>query len=130
MITIAFILPVHVRGAIVERLEWLGWCRKSPEGLEFDAGRRHPTTGKLCQPSSKWIPFSNQGRTRQRKERDGLRLFDLLYPRYSRTLTPTAPTLLRYVKYLPITCILMPRTPKIENNYGDSNRDVRFSSSN
>ena len=27
----------------------------------------------LCQPSSKWVPFSNQGRIRQRKERDVLR---------------------------------------------------------
>ena len=28
----------------------------------------------LCQPSSKWILFSNKGRIRQRKERNGLRL--------------------------------------------------------
>ena len=28
----------------------------------------------FCQPSSKWVTFSNQGKIRQRKERDGLRL--------------------------------------------------------
>ena len=33
-----------------------------------------PITGKLCQPSSKWVPFSNQGRIRKLKERDGLPL--------------------------------------------------------
>ena len=27
-----------------------------------------------CQSSSKWIPYSNKGRIRQRKDRDGLRL--------------------------------------------------------
>ena len=41
---------------------------------EFKAGLRHATTRKLCQPSSKWVPFSNQGRIKQRWERDGLRL--------------------------------------------------------
>ena len=43
---------------------------------EFEAGLRHATTGKLslCQPSSPWGPFSNEGRISQRKERDGLRL--------------------------------------------------------
>ena len=45
----------------------------------------------LCQPSSKWVPFSNKGRIRQRNERDGLRLSSAV-PRYSGTLTPTAPT--------------------------------------
>ena len=44
------------RGVVVAaRLQ----CRKSPEGREFEAGLRHPTTGKLCQPSSEWIPLSN-----------------------------------------------------------------------
>ena len=28
----------------------------------------------FCQFSSKWEPFSNQGRIRQQRERDGLRL--------------------------------------------------------
>ena len=39
---------------------------------EFEAQLSHVVTGKLCQPSRKWVPFSNQGRIRQRKERDGL----------------------------------------------------------
>ena len=26
----------------------------------------------LCQPSSKWVPFSNKGRIRQQKEKDEL----------------------------------------------------------
>ena len=34
----------------------------------------HATTGKLCQPSSEWVLFSNWERLRQRKQRDGLRL--------------------------------------------------------
>ena len=30
--------------------------------LEFEAGLRHATTGKLYQPSSKWVPFSKLGK--------------------------------------------------------------------
>ena len=41
---------------------------------EFEAWLRHAATGKLCQTSRKWVPFSNKGRLRQRKERDGLHL--------------------------------------------------------
>ena len=41
------------------------WCRKSPEGHEYEAGLGRLTTGKLCQPSSKWVPLSNQGRIMQ-----------------------------------------------------------------
>ena len=41
---------------------------------ELEAGLRYATTVKLCQPSSKWVPFSNLGRIRQRKERDRPRL--------------------------------------------------------
>ena len=37
----------------------------------FETGLRHAMNGKLYQPSYKWIPFSNQGRIRQQKERDG-----------------------------------------------------------
>ena len=51
----------------------------------------HPTTeNSRCQPSSKWISFSNQGRIRQRNERDGLRLL-LLCARYTGTLTVRVP---------------------------------------
>ena len=39
---------------------------------EFEAGLCHATTGKLCQPSSKGVPFSNKGRIRQQKGRDEL----------------------------------------------------------
>ena len=43
---------------------------------EFETRLRHATTVEKshCQPSSKYVPFSNWGRMRQRKERDGLRL--------------------------------------------------------
>ena len=49
----------------------------------------------LCQPSSKRVPFSNQGRIRQRKERDGLQ-----YPPYSGTLTASPLRLIGYWKPL------------------------------
>ena len=49
-------------------------AQKVAESHEFEAQLRHAATGKLCQPSKKWVPFSNQGRIRQQKERDGLRL--------------------------------------------------------
>ena len=39
---------------------------------EFEAGIHHVTIGKLCQPSSKWVPFSNERRIRLGYERDGL----------------------------------------------------------
>ena len=45
--------------------------RKVAIKREFEAGLRHATTGKLCEPSSKWVPFPNYGRIRQRKEREG-----------------------------------------------------------
>ena len=32
--------------------------------LDFETGLRHPTTGKLCQLSSKWVPLSNKGSIR------------------------------------------------------------------
>ena len=39
---------------MVEWLERLGYGVESPapEGREFEPGFGHPTTGKLCQPSS------------------------------------------------------------------------------
>ena len=46
------------------------WGGKSRDDREIAAGFRHPTTGKtLCQPRSKWVPFSNQGMIGQRKEK-------------------------------------------------------------
>ena len=45
----------------------------------------------LCQPSSEWVPFSNQERKMQRKEWDGLRhLYDV--PRIQSTSNPAVPT--------------------------------------
>ena len=55
------------RGAVVEWLEWPGYgaecCRKVGS-----------SENSLCQPSSERVPSSNQGRIRQRNERDGIRL--------------------------------------------------------
>ena len=61
---------------MVEWLERLDYgaeiCRKvASSRLGFDMRRLE---NSLCQPNIKWVPFSNQGRLRQRKERDGLRL--------------------------------------------------------
>ena len=47
-------LPIALRGPA----EWLvrfGYGAKLPEGRKIDAGLRHPLTGKLWQPSSKWV---------------------------------------------------------------------------
>ena len=53
----------------------------------------------LCQPSSKLVPFLNQERIRQQKERDGLCLSSAV-PKssYSATLTPTASMAVRLRK--------------------------------
>ena len=62
------------RGAVVEWLVRLGYGAESRRKVVSSrlgfAMRR--LKNSLCQPSSKWVPFSNQGRIRQRKERDGL----------------------------------------------------------
>ena len=51
------------------------WCRKSPYRVSSRLGcAMRRLENSLCQPSRKWVPFSNKGRIRQRKERDGLRL--------------------------------------------------------
>ena len=52
------------------------------------------------QPSSKWVPFLNQGRIRQRKERD-----ELHHSRYT-GLTPIAPMAIGYGKLLPFRTFL------------------------
>ena len=54
--------------------------------------------GKLCQPSSKWVPFSNHGRIRKRKEWDGLS------PRYIGQITPTAPMAIRLWETFTFLC--------------------------
>ena len=57
-----FYAKLERRHSRVVRAAWLR-CRKTPEGREFEAGLRYPTTGKLS---------SNQRRIRQQKEKDGL----------------------------------------------------------
>ena len=114
------------RGVVVEWLERLGGesrLKIVSSRLGF-AMRRLENC--LCQPSSNSVPFSNQGRLRQRKERDGLRLssavskiqwdsnhissaFHQLCPRYSGTLTtrPTAPTTIRLWETFTFICYLL-----------------------
>ena len=48
--------------------------QKVPIRCEFEAGLCHATSEKLCQLSNKWVFFSNLGRIRQQKDRDGFRL--------------------------------------------------------
>ena len=74
---------------MVEWLEQLSYGAENGVGREFQAGLRHLMARKLCQPSSKWVPFSIQGRRRQLKESDFL---SFAVPGYSETLTLTAPT--------------------------------------
>ena len=51
----------------------------------------------LCHPSSIWVTFSNQGKIRQRKERDGLRL-SFAVPMIQWDSNPTAHTAFRLWK--------------------------------
>ena len=37
---------------------------------EFEAGLIHATTGKLCQPSSKWVPFFELGKGKAAKGKE------------------------------------------------------------
>ena len=84
------------------RAAWL-WCRKSPKGREFKAGLCYPTTGIfLCQPSSKWVTFSNQEKIRQRKKRDGLRL-SFAGPIIQWDSNPSDPTAVRLWKTFTLT---------------------------
>ena len=39
--------------------EWLEWLGNGAEKRVFEAGLRHATTGKLCQPSSKSVLVLN-----------------------------------------------------------------------
>ena len=75
------------------RAAWL-WRRKSSKDREFKFRLCYPTTRKLCQPSSKWVTFSNQGKIRQRKEQDRLRL-SFAMPMMQWDSNPTAPTAIR-----------------------------------
>ena len=65
---------------------------RSPEGLEIAPVVRHPTTGKVCQPSSKWVLFSNQ-KDKAAKGGDGFYLSSVT--KVSGPLTPSVPTAIR-----------------------------------
>ena len=84
------------RGVVVKWLERLDYgaksCRKVVSSRLGFAMRR--LENSLCNPAVNGYLFANKGRLRQRKERDGLRLSSAV-PRYSGTLTPTAPTAIR-----------------------------------
>ena len=55
------------RGAVVECLERLCYGAENRVKREFEAWLRHATTGKLCQPSSKWVPFFELGKDKAAK---------------------------------------------------------------
>ena len=62
---------------------------------ESNAGFHHARTGKLSlTTSSKWVPFSNEGRIRQRKEMDELHLPSAV-PKIQWDSNPTAPMAIR-----------------------------------
>ena len=65
------------------------WCRKLP-GREMAPLCHHPMTWKLCPPSSNWVPFSDQARIRQQKERNWLCLSSAVHKIY-RASNPIAP---------------------------------------
>ena len=49
------------RGAVAEWLEWLGYCAESHRKVvssQLTVAIRQ-LENSLCQPSSKWVPFSN-----------------------------------------------------------------------
>ena len=84
------------RGAVVERLERRGYSTDSrrkvvSSRLGFAIRLRKNFLG---QPSSKWVTFSNQGKIRQRKGQDGLRL-SFAMPMIQWDSNPTAPTAFR-----------------------------------
>lgn len=66
-----FALFFFIHSINMRRLEML---RYVAEGHGFESGLGHLASGKLslCNPSCKWVSFSNHRRIRQLKERDGL----------------------------------------------------------
>ena len=54
-----------------------------------------PLEHSLCQPSSKWLPFLNQGRIRQHKGTDGLCLSSAVPKIQWVSITSTAPMAIR-----------------------------------
>ena len=76
--------------------------QKVAEKRDFEARLRHATTGKLCQPSSKWVLLGWSIREGYGSERRVMgSAFHQLCPRYSETLTPLPLRLLGYGKPLP-----------------------------
>ena len=70
---------------------WL-WNRKSPESHEIETGLHHHTVENLSDTSAvNGSIFLKQGRMRQRKERDGLRLSSVV-PKIQWTSNPTTHT--------------------------------------
>ena len=89
------------RSPVVDWLEGLGYGAESRRKALVRGWALPCDDWKtLCQPSSKWVPFSNQGRIRQRKERDGLRLSSPV-PKIQQVSNPhSPPRLLGYGKPL------------------------------
>ena len=56
----------------------------------------------LCQPSSEWVPFFELGKAKAAKGKGWIPPL-ILCPRYSGTLTPTAPTAIRLWKTFTFT---------------------------
>ena len=65
------------------------WCRKSLEGHEFEAGLRHPTTGKLSLSTKQQMgTFFESGKDKASTGEEWASfVFNLPCPRYSGTLT-------------------------------------------
>lgn len=106
------------------------WYKKFSEGRKFENGLVQPTTGKLCQPSRKWLALSNQYDSIyiyiKEEERDGLRLLYIM-PKLQWASNPYPPPplgLLGYVKLFSLfvlknlhKLILHPCTVKMRSLY-------------
>ena len=64
-----FFLPPQLRGALVEWLERLCMVQEVAVKRKFETGLHHATVGKLCQPSSEWVPFFELGKDKAAKLR-------------------------------------------------------------
>ena len=96
MITIQYCFFVLERrhGRVV-RAAWL-WCRNSPQSHEFEAGLSHATTRKLSLSTQQQMGTFFELGKQNGSERRGMGFaFHFLYPRYSGTLSFTAPKAIR-----------------------------------
>ena len=81
------------------------WCRRSPEGREFEAGFRHPTNEKLIPSTQRSMgTFFEFGKDKERKKGVLGSAFHQLCPRYSGALNPTAPTAIILLETFTFTC--------------------------